>query len=268
MPLRLSELYVHPIKSCAGVSVPSARLTDRGLEHDRRWMIVDENGVFISQRDFPFLCLLEPSLHEEELAVRHARMPYHTLRLPLRPDREAGDPVEVVVWRSRVAARAVSTEADDWFSRIIGRPCRLVHMPDEARREVNPNVAQHGEIVSFADGYPYLIIGQASLNDLNLRLGGSLGMRRFRPNLVFTGGEPYAEDDWNGFRIGESIFFPAKRCGRCVITTIDPATGQKQDEPLRMLASYRKSGDEVVFGVNLLANGKGEIAVGDKIELL
>jgi uncharacterized protein YcbX len=267
MSLIVSELYTYPVKGCAGIPLQTSEVTSRGLSLDRRWMVVDDTGVFISQRSLPQLGLLQPLIREGEILLQHERKGYHTLAIPIE-DQEEADKMEVVVWQDRVPAQRVSDQADEWISKILGVSAHLVRMPESSQRMVDPEYARNKEIVSFADGYPFLIVGQASLNDLNQRVGKVLSIKRFRPNIVFTGGAPYAEDGWQGFRIGETIFFAVKPCARCKVTTIDPITQEAGPEPLKTLATYRSEQNKVMFGMNLLSNGKGSISIGDEIELL
>ena len=170
MSLIVSELYTYPIKGCAGIPLQAAEVTSRGLSLDRRWMVVDDSGVFLSQRSLPQLGLLQPLIREGEILLQHERKGYHTLAIPIEDQQEA-DMMEVVVWQDRVLAQRVSNQADEWISKILGVSAHLVRMPESSYRMVDPEYARNEEIVSFADGYPFLIVGQASLNDLNLRVG-------------------------------------------------------------------------------------------------
>lgn len=241
-------------------------LSSRGFLHDRRWMIVDENGVFLSQRDHPHMCLLETAFRGDKILVRHEREPHQSLEIGI--GEHSGEEVEVVVWQDRVQAMHVSKMADDWFSRILGRQTRLVYMHDESIRKVDPDYAKNEDIVSFADGYPILLLGQASLNELNQRAGRSFNWRRFRPNIVFVGAKAHEEDQWDGFVVGDSVFFCTKPCARCQVITIDPRTAEKGTEPTRTLSTYRKKGNQIYFGMNVISNGIGSISVGDEMELL
>ena len=159
--------------------------------------------------------------------------------------------------------------ADEWFSRMLSLPCRLVYMPESSQRKVDPNYA-HGEITSFSDGYPLLLIGQASLDDLNNRLAQKITMERFRLNIVFTGGAPYEEDEMAAFNIAGITFYGVKPCARCVIPTIDLSTGEKGKEPLKTLSGYRQRNNKIYFGQNLLFRNAGpaHISLGDAITLL
>ena len=259
--VRISALYVHPVKSFRGLSVPEAWVGDRGFEFDRRFMLVDENGHFLTQRTLPRMCLLETAIEGDRLRVS---APGVSLELPLRPT--AGEPRTVKVWRSTVEARSLGPDAAAQLGAFLGVPCELVYMPDEVHRACNPEYAP-GSIVSFADGYPFLLATTASLEELGRR-GAPVEMVRFRPNLVVDGAEPFAEDQWRRVRIGEVEFRVVKPCDRCSIPTVDPATGETGVEPTRTLASFRKRGNEVLFGQNLIALAEGVVRVGDPVEPL
>jgi len=273
MSLTLSALYIYPIKSLRGIAVSSAAVTDRGLHLDRRWMLVDAAGRFMSQRQTPRMALVSVTVRDGFLALDAPGM--ESLQVPF--EAPAPEPMEVEVWRDRCEARTVGASFDRWFSRFLGQDCRLVQMPDETLRPVDPIYAAHPEDhVSFADGYPFLLISQGSLDDLNRRLvergATPVDMIRFRPNLVVEGAEPYAEDEWKRLRIGVTDFRLVKPCSRCVIPTVDLSTGEKGREPLATLTQYRRRDNKVFFGQNLVHELAGDAArvltVGDRVELL
>jgi uncharacterized protein YcbX len=264
--LNISELYIYPVKSLGGIAVNEASLTERGFEHDRRWMLVDDNGVFLSQRELNAMALLKATLADDSLQVQHINKPGEILLLPLNT--EEGNNVMVRIWDDVCKAVYVSREADEWFSDMLSYNCRLVYMPDETNRFVDVQYAQNREITSFSDGYPLLMIGQASLDDLNSRLAEPLPMNRFRPSIVFTGGAPFQEDDMKEFEINGITFYGVKPCARCTVTTIDQFTGSKGKEPLKTLSSYRMRNNNVYFGQNLLFANTGILRVGDTISLL
>lgn len=256
--MQLSEIRVHPIKSLRGVVVTEARVLPAGLAHDRRWMLVDEDGRFVSQREEPGLARLGMELVDGGYRVTSDAA---ALVVPVSHE---GPRVRVQVWSAEVEA-AVYEPGGAFFSRAIGRPLRLVYLPDDVVRDAGSH-ARPGDRVSFADAYPYLVIGQASLDLLNAKQPGPpLPMTRFRPNFVVTGSEPHAEDGWARVRIGEVWFRGAGRCDRCVMTTLDPLTGEKGPEPLRTLASYRREDGKVWFGQNLVPEGDGVVRVGDAV---
>jgi uncharacterized protein len=264
--MHLSALYLYPIKSLAGIAVSEAQLSTTGLAQDRRWMLVRPDGKFITARRHPQMVLLQPSFRGEDLVITHRNRDVVPLTVPAEPESDQSMMVEV--WGDRVRGQLVSPLVDAWFAEQLGVDCHLVYMPDSTRRRVDGRYAQQGEVVSFADGYPYLIIGEASLADLNTRLSKPVDMRRFRPNLVFAGGEPYAEDRWASFRVGALDFAGVKPCARCVLTTVDPDTGQVGKEPLATLSGYRNQRNRILFGMNLLAKGEGTLQVGDAVKVL
>lgn len=262
--LTVSDLYIYPVKSLGGFSLQEARLTDRGFTYDRRWMLTDENNRFLSQREVPAMALLQVSIREENLLITNKKTG-DLIMISFAP--LTTETIMVSVWDDTCIGQRVSDEADAWFSRQLERPCRLVYMPDSTQRTVDAAYAHNKEITSFSDGYPLLIIGQASLDDLNSRLASPLPMNRFRPNIVFTGGIPFQEDDMKQFTIGDVQFFGVKPCARCVVTTIDQESGIKAKEPLKTLSTYRAKDQKIYFGQNLLFKGSGTIRVGDMITL-
>ncbi len=262
----ISQINVFPIKSLPGFSLPSAQVTDRGLRYDRRWMLIDDTGNFLSQREHPQLALLKVELHTEYLLVQHQQKPQGTIEIPLITP---GDSTQnVSIWKDHCQAIFISEEIDRWFSAALQMSCRLVYMPDQTRRLVDADYRTDDQIVSFADGFPYLIIGQSSLDDLNQRLASPVSMRRFRTNFVFSGKPAFVEDQWRKIRVGSVVFRVTKPCPRCTMTTVDPETGIKELEPLQTLATYRKDDSSVMFGQNLMHESMGEVAVGMEIEVL
>lgn len=267
--LKLSEIWVYPVKSLGGISLQEAQVTDRGLESDRRWLLVDKDGKFISQRENPELALFRPQVEEGNLKITH-RKSLESVNVPLRPVSDKNEKIKVTVWEDTIEALEVSSAISEWFTKQLGFSVRLVYMPKESERKVDPDYAISGnEITSFADAYPFLIIGQSSLNDLNSRLEEKVPMNRFRPNFVFTNGEAFEEDFWRDFTIGNVSFVGVKRCDRCVMTTVDQEKGVVSGkDPLKTLAKYRNFGNKVLFGQNLIGLGLGVVSVGDEIKVL
>jgi uncharacterized protein len=262
--LTVSSLYIYPVKSLGGIALDSATVTDRGFEHDRRWMLVDAtDNRFMTQREIKAMALLKVSLLPNSLHVENISKQGVAIDVPFEP--MGTETTMVDVWSDRCRAQWVSPQADAWFSEQLGMACRLVYMPDATRRRVDGRYARNKEITSFSDGYPILIIGQASLDDLNGRLQTPVPMDRFRPNIVFTGGTPYQEDVMKAFTIGDINFMGVKLCARCVMTTIDQQTAQQAKEPLKTLSTYRLKNNKIYFGQNLLHHGSGSIKVGDTI---
>ncbi|WP_317168178.1 MOSC domain-containing protein [Pontibacter pamirensis] len=267
--LYLSEIYIYPIKSLGGISVSAAELEDRGLRYDRRWMLVDDKGKFLTQRQHAQMALLQVSMLENGLSVSHKQGVLEPLYIPFEVKDAAVPELQVTIWDDTVTAQEVDPAISAWFTEVLGMPARLVRMSEQARRLVETDYAQNGEVVSFADSYPFLLIGQASLDDLNSRLEQPVPMNQFRPNFVFRGGAPFEEDTWSDFKIGDVSFQAVKPCARCVVTTINQETAEKSAEPLRTLAIYRQLRHKTIFGQNLLSiSPAGTVQVGDKLEVL
>ncbi|MBB5394255.1 MOSC domain-containing protein [Mucilaginibacter sp. AK015] len=263
--LRISQLNIYPIKSLGGIALNKAQLTDRSLLHDRRWMLIDDNNRFLSQREHAQMALFTPELEDDGLKVTY--LPDgSSLHIPFEPLKT--DRLDVTIWDDTCAGQLVSDEADAWFSAKLDMAARLVYMPDETHRSTDPKYTRPGYIAAFADAYPALIIGQASLDDLNSRLAEKVPMNRFRPNIVFEGGEPYCEDLMNHIRINDVDMYGVKLCARCIMTTIDQQTAIKYKEPLKTLAGYRRKGNKILFGQNLVFNSTGLLHVGDVINVL
>ena len=260
----ISQLYIYPVKSLGGFEVQSAQLTDRGLQYDRRWMLVDSNNNFLTQRKHSIMSLLQVAIDKEKLIIYHKSDVTDTISIDLQPAPIAT--IKVIVWDDECQAQYVSEEADEWLSAKLKMPCRLVYMPESEKRKVDERYAHKDEVTSFSDGYPVLIIGQASLDDLNKRMPKPLPMDRFRPNIVFTGGLPYDEDTMEHILVNNIDLYGVKLCARCVLTTINQTTALKANEPLKTLASYRMKNNKIYFGQNILYKQTGNIKVGDVIE--
>jgi uncharacterized protein len=261
--MQLTEIHIYPVKSLGGISLSEARLSSKGLDMDRRWMLVSEGGKFLTQRNLPQLALFRTHLHDSHLTISLGE---DKAVVPLGPGQ--GPLTTTEVWGTPVKVREVHAEISQWFSRHLGMNCVFTVFPEEQHRPINPTWQKHHEEVSLADGYPYLVIGEASLNDLNSRLAHPIPMNRFRPNLVFTGGSPYEEDEWFEFTIGTAQFRGLKPCGRCQVPGINQETGEKSDEPLRTLSKYRRAENEVNFGLHAVGAVEGKVRVGDEIQIL
>jgi uncharacterized protein YcbX len=258
--LTLSEINIYPIKSLGEISLQSSEVEERGLKYDRRWVLVDETNTFFTQRDFPGMALIRVSVENEGLKLNHKTKTIEPLFISFEFEHTKTD--KVVIWDDTVIGEFYSKQIDDWFSEIIGIPCHLIKMPESTKRVVDESYAKN-KIVSFADGYPFMIIGQSSLDDLNSRMEIPLPMNRFRTNFVFTGGKPFEEDSWKKFKIGNVIFEAVKPCARCVITTTNQETAERLHEPLLTLSKYRKFDNKVMFGMNLVCESTGIVKVGD-----
>ncbi len=264
--LIVQDIFVYPIKSLGGIRLSKAVVEERGFRHDRRWMLVDDAGMFITQRRHPNLALFQVDMGEGGLTVFYKNGNGTSVKIPF--DVAVGPELMVTVWDDQVLAKIVHPDLNRWFSHFLGFQVSLVVMPEAVHRKVDAKYAVHSESVSFADSMPYLLIGQESLIDLNSRLESPVPMNRFRPNIVFSGGRPYLEDSFHKIRIGELEFQIVKPCARCVMTTVDQATGEKGKEPLKTLSSYRASNGKVLFGQNAVALQAGEIKVGDAISMI
>jgi uncharacterized protein YcbX len=264
---RVSALYVYPIKSCAGISVERARVESRGLEFDRRFMVIDGNGRFLTQRQLPKMVLLRTAISGDALSV--ARPDGERLELPLQPTWP--ETVRVKVWRSELDACVAAADVNDWFSDYLDRPARLVYMAQHQHRRVSRQRAtQPGDEVSFADGAPILLISEGSLAALNAKLAEPVSMQHFRPNVVVDAPEAFVEDRWKHIRISGTDLEVAWRCARCTMTTVDPDAGSMHAdaEPLRTLREFRREGPNVMFGQNVLTRGAGRLEVGAKLEVI
>lgn len=262
----VSALYVYPLKSAGGVALDAVELDDRGPRADRRWMVVDDQGRFLSQRRVATLALVAPSLTSEGLMLMAPGMPALAVRQP--EDTPAAPAIEGRVYGGSCRVLIASPAANAWLTRFLGVSARLVFQPDSTVLPMSSDYA--GAItaprrIALTDGSPLLLIGQASLDDLNRRLETPVPMNRFRPNVVVQGTAPYEEDGWASIHIGDVQFEVSMACSRCAATTVDQATGQKGLEPLRTLSTYRKAESGVNFGQNLSHHGPGVIRLGDRV---
>lgn len=308
LDLRVTALTVYPVKGLRGIPVQSRILGPMGLDGDRRWMVVDAEGTFLSQRSHPAMALVETAFVDAggvgepgDPRVRSASRLRLTsegrapVEIPADPTADlasgsatgfasgsesgseagsatdpaaTGETLPVTIWGHPLNALAPSPEADIWMSEVLGQPVRLVYQPDSAVRPTDPEFAP-GHRVSLADGYPVLVISEASLAELNRRLPEPVTMERFRPNIVVSGPcEPNAEDRWRRLRVGPVAMAGVKRCARCSVTTVNPETAERGPEPLRTLATYRKEGGKVWFGQNLVPEPTrvpGLVQVGDPV---
>ena len=269
----VSELAIYPVKSLAQIQLQSSYVHKFGLHYDRRWMIVDNKGLFITQRQVSRMCIIQASLVFTSLAQSASVVTGIQLSAPemdildvLVP---AGNNIkQVTVWNDVCHALDCGDEAADWLSQFLQTDCRLVFFPDDEIRQVDLDYAKSGDKTAFSDGFPLLLISQASLDDLNKRLDTPVSMNRFRPNLVVSGCEPYAEDSWKKISIGDITFRIVKPCSRCSIPTINPQTSEKDPQVLKTLASYRRRDNNIYFGQNVIANGEGQISTGISVKVL
>lgn len=264
--MKVSQLFIYPIKSLGGIAVDSAILQERGFRYDRRWLLVDANNQFMTQREWTEMALLRTSINNDQLIITHKNNTAETISFPIIP--KQGRDIRVQIWDDTCDAWDVSEELNHWFSRQLNTNCKLVYMHDDSLRKVELKYAHNDEITSFSDAYPVLIIGQSSLDELNSRLTETLPINRFRPNIVFTGGHPFEEDEMEEFVINDIHFFGVKLCARCVMTTIDQDKAIKNKEPLKTLSTYRMRDNKIFFGQNLLHSGSGTVHVNDTISII
>lgn len=266
--MRLQALYRYPIKSTLGEALSTSVVGRLGLEGDRRWMFVDEtNGRCLTQRTLPIL---------GKISARYTVSGSLTLSAPGLPALEVPLPEAdshlrgVVIWKDTLRVPDAGDEVAAWASQLIGQPVRLVHVPEHRARPLGAENAHAQDRVAFADGFPLLLINQASVDDLSGRVGREMVMPRFRPNLVIEGAEAYAEDNWSRLRIGDVTFRVASPCARCILTTINPGTHERDGdrEPLNTLKDYRRYEGGIMFGQNLIGEGEGVVEVGMPVTLL
>lgn len=264
----LSALYRYPVKSGQAQSLEASAVDVLGLQGDRRWMVVEQdNGRFLTQRAWPRLGQLKASyaVDGQLLLETSGQAP---LTVPVPPADEALR--GVTIWRDTLRVPDAGDAAAAWLSELLGKPVRLVHCPEQRARYLPNGYGFNSDRAAFPDGFPLLLIGQGSLDELNRRIGRPMEMLRFRPNLVVSGAEPFAEDGWKRIRIGGLVFRVLKPSVRCILTTLDPATGERSAdrEPLTTLKTFREREGDVLFGQNLAVDGNGELRVGMAVEVL
>jgi len=259
----VSELSVYPVKSCREVKLNSALVESFGLKNDRRWMVVDERGVMLTQRKIAKMCLIQVELTNSGLILKTSSMDSLSVITPVVKKK-----VTVKVWDDECQAYDAGEEAAKWLSYALSITCRLVYFPDDEFRQVDLTYANKGDKTAFSDGFPLLLISQSSLDDLNSRLSTPVKMNRFRPNIVVSGCQPFVEDKWKKIRIGDIIFRIVKPCSRCVIPSINIETAEREEEPLKTLVAYRKRDNKIFFGQNVIADSFGEIEVGMSVEII
>ncbi|WP_035056089.1 MOSC domain-containing protein [Andreprevotia chitinilytica] len=261
MTITLTALYRYPVKSTRAHSLVHTQVTPLGLPDDRAWMVADATGRFITGRELPHFVRVVATPTATGLILSAAG--FETIEVACSA---FTTPQPVQVWRDHFEAWIGATDADAWLSAVLGQPVQLVYTGDTQRR-----VKHHPDVpLSFADGYPILLAGEASRQQLSGWVGRDMEMARFRPNLVVSGADAFAEDGWKRIRIGDVTFRIVKPCARCVFTTVDPETGEKSadQEPMRALAKHRKGDGGVMFGQNVIAENAGQIAVGMPVEIL
>jgi len=264
--IELTQITIYPVKACKGMTLSKAELSPFGLKDDRRWMVVDPDGVFLSQRMIPKMALIEPSLSPGSLILK---APGSTaVEIPFDPQPDLKRTVKI--WNDTCTAQDCGDIVAQWLSTFLETDCRLVTRGNTFERSVNAKYSSQRDQVGFADAFPYLLISSASLRDLNVRLDQPIPMNRFRPNLVVSGCEPYEEDRWKRISFGTTTFRVSKPCSRCTVPTVDQLTGKTGKEPLATLTTYRRGkNNEVYFGQNLIGDQiSGELVLGMEVSIL
>jgi uncharacterized protein YcbX len=261
--ITLSEITLYPVKSLAGITVKSWPVTKTGLLYDRKWMLIDTDQQFLSQRKLPKMALIQTALTDKNLILSAVGM--EDLLIPLAPTE--GAIINSTIWHDQFDALNASPEADQWLSHFLNLECRLVYQGDNMIRPVDPNYSLPTDQVSFSDGFPFLIISESSLASLNHIMQLDLPMSRFRPNLTIANCPSYAEDSWREIRIGDIDFRLPKPCSRCSVPTINPKTAEIGKEPLTTLNRVRKWEGKIYFGQNVLHNNCGVLSVGDIVQV-
>lgn len=254
----ISEIYIYPIKSLGGISCQSARAEEMGFENDRRWMLIDENNQFISQREHPILSQFQPQISENKMEIT-----YHDKKHAFLINESTGDPILVSIWDDQSEVFEVNKTASDWFTECLGFTCKLVKIVEIGDRKHTSKALNVTFNVSLADGYPYLLVGSESLDQLNQKLEEKIGIARFRPNIVIKNSLAHEEDHFGIIKVGGVTFKNVKPCGRCIIVNNNPIKSIILKEPLKTLSTYRKVDNSVLFGTNLVCIKKGIVSVGD-----
>lgn len=259
---KVTQIISYPVKSLPGILLGESTVEQRGLKYDRRWMLIDKNNTFITQRLFPEMIYINIKIENDRLVFSHVTKKISKLSISLTsfPKEE----ITVKIWDDFCLAKKYNTKISNWFSEALNTNCSLVYMPDSTERKTSRKYFNESKNVSFADGYPFLIVGEESVNLLNNKLKKVVPISNFRPNIVFSGGKAHDEDKWKNIIIGDINFTVVKPCARCVITTID-SNANKNKEPLATLNSYRNVNNKILFGQNAVAHNTGKIKLGDSI---
>ena len=262
----ITSLTIYPVKSMGGIELQSSRLDNMGFQWDRRWMLVDETGEFVTARKHPQLLCIQP-----EMDQKTGTLSLHIPDQPMLgiPQATAESPrITVTVWNDQVEAIHLDTHVDQVLSNHLGTRCKMVFFDDKIVRQVDQDYASPGDRTGFSDGFPLLLISKPSLDDLNSRMDTPLPMKRFRPNIVVDGCEAYEEDNWQQFTANSVTLAAVKPCSRCIMTTANPETGKREGkEPLKTLETYRKQGNKVMFGQNIIHQTEGTLKVGDSLNV-
>ena len=262
--ISVTQLFIYPVKSLAGIQLDKSKVDSMGLQFDRRWMVVSPEGGFITQRTVPKMALINTSIDDGQLTLSTKDKEPHQVALTTADSEK----MDVVVWKDSLRVSKVGADTDAWLSDALGISCHLVYIEDDVVRQCDLDFSDEGERTGFADGFPILVISEGSLIDLNQRLEVPVDMRRFRPNIVIAGCEAFAEDDLSSFSIGNIPMKAVKICSRCPMPMVDPDLGARTgQEPIATLSTYRKWDGNIFFGMNVIQQQQGVISVGDSLEV-
>lgn len=259
----LNRIVIYPVKGTAGITIPGSEVLTRGLKWDRRWMLIDEDNRFLSQRECPEMSLIKSSFGLSGLQVAFGKSAIELPYASGSAERALAD-----IWGTEVNCALPGKAWDDYFSDMLSRKVRLAYLDDITSRVKKLKIPPYETSVSFADGYPFLVLGTESVALLNAKLARAVSYDRFRANFLVNTETPHEEDTWKRFRIGKVDFQMIKPCVRCKVITVDQATGKLSREPLKTLAGYRKNENGVIFAMNAIALNEGEIHINDPLEVL
>lgn len=256
----VKEIYIYPIKSLAGISLNHAKAEEMGFENDRRWMLIDANNVHVTQREYPIMSQFYPEISNGKITIS-----FENDKHEFSIDEHLNVLIESAVWEDKSEVFEVNQNTSKWFSDKLGFECKLVKINKIGARKHESSKTKETYNVSFADAYPYLLIGTESLDFLNEKLEEKITVKRFRPNIVVSTKSAHEEDDFKSFKIGEVQFENIKPCGRCIMVNNDPQKGMIKKEPLKTLSKYRNVNNSVLFGTNIVSLNSGIISVGDEV---
>lgn len=256
----VKEIYIYPIKSLAGISLQTAVAEEMGFENDRRWMLIDAQDQLITQREYPSMSQFYPQIDNGKISIT-----FQDQKHEFSINEHSDHIIETMVWDDRSEVVEVSAPTSKWFSERLGFECKLVKIIKLGDRKHESSKSKETYNVSLADGYPYLIVGSESLDLLNEKLDHKITVLRFRPNIVISTEIAHEEDDFHTFSIGKVQFKNIKACERCIMVNNDPQKGIVKKEPLKTLSKYRKVGNSVFFGTNIVSLNSGTINVGDAL---
>lgn len=265
MSIIVSQLCHYPVKSLKGISLNQMEVDAFGPKWDRRFMLVDSTGRFVTQRQCPLMGLIQVRIDNQTLSFEFGDQHY---AIHLNDALTGKDYETVKVWDDVVTARLVQGDIHSWLSDILGRDVRLCFIDDATHRQVDPNYSRPGDRTSFSDGFPFLIISEASVDFLSDKLGREVEPARFRANIIVSGCEAFAEDEWKKIQINDIEFDIVKPCSRCVIPTLDLKTATKQPDVMQVMLKYRKQGKQVFMGQNAIHRSTGMLKLGDEIKIL